>query len=68
MSAATNALLLLPEVFSHRFNSSFITVTTNLFSSSIVMHPEIDPRAQHNLLSLSKVKKALSPVILSNLV
>src|SRR3569833_166248 len=68
ISAATNALLLFPEVFSQRFKSSLITVTTNLFSSSIVIHPEIEPRAQQSLFNLSKVKKDLSPVSLSSLV
>lgn len=67
MSAATKALLLFPEVFSHKFRSSLMTDTTNLFSSSTLMHPEMEPRAQQSLFNLSKVKKDLSPVILSNL-
>jgi len=31
------------------------------------MHPEIEPKAQQSLLSLSKEKNYLSPVNLSNL-
>ena len=56
MSEATNALFDLPWVFSQRFKSSLTTETTNLFSSSMLMHPEMDPNAQHNLLSLSNEK------------
>jgi len=64
---ATKALLDFPYFFSQRLRSSFTTETTNWFSSSTVMVPEIDPRAQHNLLSLSKLKYSLSVVILTNL-
>lgn len=67
MSAATKALFDFPEVFSQRLRSSLMTETTNLFSSSICMHPEIDPKAQQSLFSLSNVKNYLSPVSLSSL-
>jgi hypothetical protein len=56
MSEAMSALLLLPFENSHKLSSSLITNTTNLFSSSTVMQPEIDPKAQHNLFSRSMVK------------
>ena len=54
MSVAIYALLFLELTPSHRLSSSLMTLQTNLFSSSVPMHPEIDPNAQHNLLSLSK--------------
>lgn len=56
ISAATSALCVLPCVFSHRFSSSLTTETTNLFSSSPLMQPDIEPSAQQSLLSRSKLK------------
>jgi len=70
MSDATRALLDLPVVFSHKFRSSFTTETTNLFSSSTDIHPEIDPRAQQSLFNISKLNLTeffFSEVNLSNL-
>jgi hypothetical protein len=52
MLAAMIALWSLPRVNSHRLSRSRITVTRNLFSRSSVIEPEIDPMAQHRLLSV----------------
>jgi len=53
ISEAINALFPLPLDFSHKFSSSLITDTTNLISYASLMHPEIEPIAQHSLFRRS---------------
>mmetsp|Transcript_9005 Transcript_9005/g.22202 ORF Transcript_9005/g.22202 Transcript_9005/m.22202 type:complete len:251 (+) Transcript_9005:1928-2680(+) len=51
MLEAMTALLSFPLVISHRLRRSLITVTKNLFSCSSAMVSEIEPMAQHSVLS-----------------
>mmetsp|Transcript_14687 Transcript_14687/g.30386 ORF Transcript_14687/g.30386 Transcript_14687/m.30386 type:complete len:208 (-) Transcript_14687:29-652(-) len=51
MLLAITALLSLPRVISHKPSRSLITWTKNRFSSSSRIAPEMEPMAQHSVLS-----------------